>query len=99
MTKFLVAYLGAGHPDPAEMEQARIAFGAWLAEAGSAVVDPGAPLRPAGSVGADADLVPVLGYSIVEAETADAASALLSSHPFVARGGTLQLLEAIAPPG
>jgi len=99
MAKFLVTYHGAGMPtDPEMAEQAKAAFGAWLATAGSAVLDAGAPLRPAGTVsgGEQSEPVSVGGYTIVEAESAEAAKGLLASHPFVARGGTLQIHEALA---
>lgn len=98
MTKFLVTYHGSGHPDPAEMEQARTAFMAWLAEQGSAVVDPGAPLNLVGQVasGEPAAAADIAGYSIIEAADADAAAAILATHPFVSRGGTLQISQALA---
>lgn len=98
MTKFLVTYHGSGHPDPAEMEQARSAFMAWLTEQGPAVADPGAPLNVAGQVasGEPAPVADIAGYSIIEAVDADAAAPILASHPFVARGGTLQVSQALA---
>ena len=96
MPKFLVTYVGGGMPhDPELMAQARAAFGAWLAETGDAVTDPGAPVRTvarlaAGEPAAEAE---VSGFSIVEAAYVEAAKALLSSHPFIGRGGTLQVSE------
>jgi hypothetical protein len=67
VARFLVTYHGSGMPtDPAQMSQAREAFGRWLGEAGSAVVDPGAPLRFGGQVsGGDPtpQVVGVLGDS------------------------------------
>ena len=77
------------------MEKITAAFGAWLAEAGSAVTDPGAPLRPATQVanGTPEQRVAIGGYSVIEADDVDGAVAVLKSHPFVARGGTLQVDE------
>jgi hypothetical protein len=44
MSRFLVTYHGAGMPtDTAMIDQAKALFAAWLHEAGSTVVDPGAP--------------------------------------------------------
>jgi hypothetical protein len=97
MSKFLVTYHGgSGMPaDPAQMEKITAAFGAWLAKAGSAVTDPGAPLRPSTQVsnGTPEPRVAIGGYTVIEAEDVDAAVAVLRSHPFVARGGTLQVDE------
>jgi hypothetical protein len=79
------------------MAQARAAFGQWLAEAGSAVLDPGAPVRrvTAVSQGGASAPVEIGGYSIIEAASADEAARILGSHPFVARGGTLQVNEIL----
>jgi hypothetical protein len=42
-----------------------------------------------------ADPAEISGYSIIEAPSAEAAAKLLKSHPYLARGGTLQLDEAL----
>ena len=101
MPKFLVTYHGGGmpaNPDPEMMKQVRAAFGAWLTEAGSAVVDPGAPVRTVAQVakGAPVAQVEIGGYSILQAASIDAAKAILAKHPFVGRGGTLQVSELVA---
>jgi len=99
MARFLVIYHGSEMPhDPEIMAQAKAAFVQWVGDVGDAVVDPGAPLRMVAQVsnsGAD-DPVDVSGYSIIEAENAEAAVALLQSHPFVARCGILQVNEPVA---
>jgi len=99
VSRYLVTYHGSGMPtDPAQMEQARAAFGQWLAKAGSAVIDPGAPLRPGTQVsnGDATAQVAIGGYSLIEATNLEGAAEILKSHPFVARGGTLQVDEVIA---
>lgn len=99
MSKFLVTYHGgSGMPsDPAQMEKITQAFGAWLAKAGSAVTDAGAPLRPATQVAnaTPAPRVAIGGYSVIQADDIEDAVAVLKSHPFVARGGTLQVDELV----
>jgi hypothetical protein len=101
MKKFLITYHGAGmpaNPDPEMMKQVKAAFGAWLGEAGHAVVDPGAPIRVVGQVAKDAPAphVEIGGYTILQADSVDAAKAILAKHPFVGRGGTLQISEVLA---
>lgn len=99
MAKFLITYHGSGMPsDPAAMEQAKAAFGKWLAEAGNAIVDPGAPVKMVKQVssGAPTQMIEIGGYSIIEAQNVDEAEKVLKSHPFVARGGTLQINELIS---
>jgi hypothetical protein len=94
MSKFLVTYHGGSMPEnPEQMEAVKAAFGQWLGEAGSAVVDPGSPVRPVTQVasGTATDQAEIGGYSIIEADSVGAATKVLSTHPFVARGGTLQV--------
>jgi hypothetical protein len=100
VSKILVTYHGgSGVPaDAAQAEQIKTAFGQWLASAGKAVTDPGAPLRPAAQVsnGSAMPRLAIGGYSIIEAEDIKEATDILQAHPFVARGGTLQVDEAIS---
>ena len=80
------------------------AFQAWVAEVGPAMRDPRAPLGPAktvsgGSVMDGQTEAPIGGYTLLEAGTLDEATRLVQSHPFVGRGGALQVTEAITPGG
>ena len=98
MAKFLVTYHGSGMPDDPElMEQAKAAFVAWVGEAGDAIIDPGAPLQMVTRVGSIDAVQPaeIGGYSIIQADSADAAADVLKTHPYVARGGVLQVNEAL----
>jgi hypothetical protein len=103
MTRFLVTYHGAGMPEGDEArQQAMAAFGQWVAQTGKALVDPGAPLGPPKTVtkGAVTDgpaSGPTGGYSVLEAADIDAAVELVRDHPFVGRGGALQVSPAVAP--
>ena len=96
MAKYLITYHGAQPPsDPAVMEQAKAAFGQWLQGAGGAVLDPGAPTHLVTQVSKESPVaaVEIGGYSIIEAPSLDEALKVLQSHPFVGRGGTLQVNE------
>ncbi len=103
MPRFLVTYHGGGMPESEEEhQQAMAAFGAWVGATGKALVDPGAPLGPsrtvsAGSVTDGRASEPFNGYSILEAADLDAAVGLVRSHPYVERGGSLQVSEAVTP--
>lgn len=99
MSKYLVTYLGGTRPaNPEQAEKMHAAFGEWLAMAGKAVVDPGAPTQHATSIANGQALGPVEigGYSVIEADSLEDAVAILKMHPFVARGGTLQVDEAVS---
>jgi hypothetical protein len=69
-----------------------------LTEVGKAVVDPGSPIKTVAQVAkaTPAAQVEIGGYSIIQAETLDGAKAILAKHPFVGRGGTLQVSEILA---
>jgi hypothetical protein len=103
MPRFLITYHGAGAPAPEQAQQAMAAFMAWASSAGEALIDPGAPLGPAktvtaGSVSDGRAEGPANGYSILQAPDLDSAVELVRDHPFVSRGGSLQVSTA-SPPG
>jgi hypothetical protein len=103
MPSFLVTCHGGGMPEGEEARQQAMAdFGAWVGRVGDALTDPGAPLGPATTVSADG-LRPgeadgrAGGYSVLRADDVDSAVAPVRDHPFVKRGGSLQVSEAVAP--
>jgi hypothetical protein len=76
------------------------AFGAWVASVGDAMVDPGAPLAATKSVSSTgtedgAATCEIGGYTLLRASDIDAAVGLVTNHPFIARGGTLQVSQAV----
>ena len=101
MARFLISYHGGSGPPatPEAAQQMLAAFQAWVATVGDGMVDPGAPLGAARTVSAsgvsDGGSGPE-GYSVVQAEDLDGAVALVKNHPFVARGGTLVVSEAVS---
>jgi hypothetical protein len=103
MPSFLVTYHGSGVPEDEQgRKQAAADFGAWVGKVGDALTDPGAPLGPSATVStagvrSGAADGPYVGYSLLRADDMDGAVALLRDHPFVARGGSLQVSEAVAP--
>ena len=102
MPKFLITYHGGGAPAPEQAKDAMAAFMAWASSAGEALTDPGAPLGPAKTVSADSVTEgpadgPPNGYSIVQAADLDSAVELVKEHPFVGRGGSLQVSTATLP--
>jgi hypothetical protein len=105
MPTYLVTYHGtSGLPsDPAVVKQMVAAFQSWVAEVGTAIRDPGAPVAAAKTVSADGAVdgqqqATIGGYTTLEAGSLDEAVALLRNHPYLDRGGTLQVSEAITVP-
>lgn len=103
MTKFLLIYRAdmakaaemAAQMTPESAEEMNKAWMAWGAKVGSALVDFGNPTMPT----AFAEDQTIGGYSILEAESADAAEALLDGHPHIAMGGTIDIYEIQPTPG
>jgi hypothetical protein len=106
MPTYLVTYHGSGAPPPTAegRQQAMAAFGEWVASVGDAMLDPGAPLTASRTVssagtGDGSAAGPIAGYTLLRADDLDGAARLVEGHPFIARGGTLQVSEAMDLPG
>ena len=103
MPTYLITYHGGpGMPtDPEAAQQMLSAFQAWVAETGDAMRDPGAPLAGAKTISADAVTdgqaeAAISGYTVLEAPALDDAVELVRGHPFLTRGGSLQVSESIS---
>jgi hypothetical protein len=93
MARYLITYHGPGMPhDPAAVGQAREAFMTWAQKTGAPLVDPGSPIAGYRTIGVPAE-GPVLGWSLIEADSVDQVADLLDDHPFVGRGGSLVINE------
>jgi len=77
------------------------AWMSWAGQAGDAIKDLGAPLAEVSRLGPD---VPggdqITGYSFLQADSADALTALLAQHPHLHMpDGRIEVLEVLAMPG
>ena len=98
MTRFLITYHGMPYPEREVIEASRRALRAWTERAlGTALVDFGTPLLLGGQLasGQAADAVEIDGYTIIEAPDIADARELLADHPYLARGGTIQIHECV----
>ena len=100
MTNFVLLYTGGGMPETEEMTAAVMAdWGAWYGKMGEAVVDGGNPFGNAKHVGADgaadgaASSPPATGYTIISAESLDAAVEAVTDHPHIKYGGQVSVHE------
>ena len=99
MSRHLVTYHGGEMPtDPEAQQQVLQAFQTWAASVGSALLDPGAPLGQAKTISASGISegmggASISGYTLLEASSLDDAVRLLGTHPYVSRGGSLQVSE------
>ena len=107
MKKFLVLYRSSksakDQMKSATPEQAKAGMDAWMGWAkrtGAALVDMGQPIGDSAVLKGTPGQGFIGGYSIVQAESLDAAKRLFDGHPhFEAPGASIELLELMSIPG
>lgn len=101
MANYLLAYKGGGMAQTeADREAAMAAWGAWLGGLGEALVDAGNPFGPSKSLASDGTPSDgtgsaLTGYSILSADTLDAATDLAKGCPVFAAGGSVDVYETV----
>jgi hypothetical protein len=100
MPNFIFAYHGGHVPEtPEEGAKAMAAWEKWFGQLGQSIVDPGNPVGQSKTVtskkvtdGGGAN--PISGYSVVSADTIDAAVKMAKGCPMVADGtGSVEVAE------
>ena len=93
MSKFLYLYRGPATSmedyTPEQSAEQQKAWGDWMGRVGAALADAGAPFGARSAVSDDgSNPVPSdqNGYTIVEADSIDAARRLVDGHPFLSEG-------------
>ena len=86
MNSYLLLYKGPSTPTGTSHDKWPI----WFAKKGDRLIDTGSPLTTGRSLHGDrsttASVVPVNGYSIIQAEDMDEALSLLIDHPYLSLG-------------
>lgn len=102
MPEFVFAYHGGTIPETQEEgEKAMAAWGQWFEDMGAAVVNGGNPVGQSMTVSAagvtqDGGANPISGYTIVNAETPEAACEMAKGCPMVADGsGSVEVAPVI----
>ena len=99
MAKYLLLYEGGSMPETdAERDQAMKAWEAWFGTLGTAVADPGNPFSPGSKrVTADGSITSgagsASGYSVIEADSLDAAADLAKGCPVLQGGASIGVYE------
>jgi hypothetical protein len=107
MSKYMILYRSSMSPGeqmgtPEETQAAMQEWMSWAGRAGSALADMGSPLGTVGTEGPAGDMgVGIGGYSVLEADSPEAARKLLDGHPHLsAPGGSfIEILEFLPVPG
>ncbi len=99
MSNYIIAYHGGRKPEtPEEGAEHMAKWKAWIGGLGDAVVNPGTPLGKsrivsASGVSDDGGSDPMSGFSVVKADSIDAALEMAKECPFLELGGTLEVAE------
>ena len=102
MPKFIFAYHGGSGPEDmseADVQQVMQAWMKWFEDMGDAVVEMGNPVGMSTTVNSDGSVSdnggsnPISGYTIVQADTMEAAQALAKAGPVLTSGGSIEIAE------
>ncbi len=112
MKKFIALYMGSpeqvGQPrvqmDDADIARGMAAWGKWMADHAAIVIDQGGPLgvtKRAGKDGVSDMRNAVGGYTVITAESLEAAAKLFEGHPHftIFPGDHVEVMEIMAIPG
>ena len=104
MAQYAIVYIGGNPPATKEEGMAHMQkYKDWIKSLGDAAVSPANPLAKTHTVGSDGSVqeggkAGMSGYTIVEAESIEAAIAIAKACPFLEIGGSLEVSELIQMP-
>jgi hypothetical protein len=92
--KYVFIYSGGTAPkNEAEGKAMMDAWMAYFGKIGPAIVDGGAPFAPGAKLVGKGQASHATGYTIVNADSLDAAVKLTAGHPHIAHGGGVEVFE------
>jgi hypothetical protein len=102
MAKYALIFHGGGVPETEEEGAAVMAaWGTWMEGLGAALTDPGNAFGNSTTVGSDGSTSPggganpASGYSLLEADSLEAAVTLAKGCPILSAGGSVEVAETI----
>jgi hypothetical protein len=104
MAQYIIVYLGDNQPPSREeAEQHYARYREWLSSLGASAVSPANPFKDTRSVSSDRTVTngsatSMSGYTIVEADSMDAALSMAKACPFLDIGGSLEVSELMDMP-
>ena len=100
MTKYVLTYSGGGDMPSTdeEIQQVMAAWEGWYTNLADAVVDGGNPTGAAKTISPDGSVTDggnITGYTLIQADSLDAATDMAKGCPVLTNGGTVVVSEAI----
>jgi len=105
MAQYIITYLGGEQPSTPEAGKQHFAkYKEWLAALGDSAVSPANPLKNTKTVSSDGvvtagSATAMSGYTIIEADSMEAALEIAQACPFLEIGGSLEVSELMRMPG
>lgn len=105
MAQYILVYLGGDQPSsPDEGKKQMAKYMEWLSSLGDSAISPANPLKNTHTVNSDGTVAnnstsTMSGYTIIEAESIEAALKSAQACPFLETGGSLEVSELIQMPG
>jgi len=105
MLQYVIVYLGGDQPSsPEDGKQHMSKYMDWLSSLGDSAVSPANPLKNTSTVNSDGTVTAgstttMSGYTIIKAESMDAALLIAKACPFLDIGGSLEVSELMEMPG
>jgi hypothetical protein len=104
MPQYIITYLGGDQPSsPEEGKQHYAKYREWLSSLGDSAVSPANPFKDTHTVNSDGSVTSgsatsMSGYTIIEADSMEAALSIAKACPFLDIGGSLEVSELIEMP-
>ena len=104
MPQYMITYLGGDQPSsPEEGKQHFAKYKEWLSSLGDSAVSPANPLKDTSTVNSDGTVTTgsttsMSGFTIIEADSMEAALLIAEACPFLDIGGSLEVSELIQMP-
>ncbi|MDH3694533.1 MAG: YciI family protein [Gammaproteobacteria bacterium] len=104
MPQYVMVYLGGDKPStPEDGKQNFAKYMEWLSSLGDAAVSPMNPLKNTSTVNPDGSVASggtttMSGFTIVEADSMEAAQSMAKTCPFLDIGGSLEVSELVEMP-
>ena len=105
MAQYIITYLGGDQPSsPEEGKQHFAKYKEWLSSLGDSAVSPANPLKDTNTVNSDRTVTTgsttsMSGFTIIKADSMEAALLIAKACPFLDIGGSLEVSELMQMPG
>ena len=105
MPQYVITYLGGNQPStPEESKKHRSKYMEWLSSLGDSAVSPMNPFKDTSTVNPDGTVTTggktlMSGFTIIKADSMEAALSIARAYPFLAIGGSIEVSELMLMAG